>query len=217
MAQRGGAVSAQVRLSSEPVSSDLISEGSASAVLSVEPLESLRYMSLLRPDAWIITDVTPLQNIADYPSLPQLFELLFQLPRVIAVDATRLASKAGAMKAQNMVVLGAAATHLPLPVELLEKHLVALFVAKGERVVEANRRAFRMGLAAGTFCAALARSGVSASCTAKVAARLSFEPTPAPEDVVNAWTRRLQQPDGDAFAAQVFAAGDLLPLDAPRA
>ena len=217
MAQRGGAVSAQVRLSSEPVSSDLISEGSASAVLSVEPLESLRYMALLRPDAWIITDVTPLQNIADYPALPQLFELLFQLPRVIAVDATRLANKAGAMKAQNMVVLGAAAAHLPLPVELLEKHLVALFTAKGERVVDANRRAFRMGLSAAAFGAALGARDVSASRAAKVVSRLSFEPTPAPEAVVEAWTRRLQQQDGDAFANRVFAAGELLPLEAPRA
>ncbi|MDP1823302.1 MAG: indolepyruvate oxidoreductase subunit beta [Archangium sp.] len=214
MAQRGGAVSAQVRLSDRPVSSDLISEGGASAVLSVEPLESLRYMTLLRPDAWVITDVTPLKNIADYPDLPQLFDLLFTLPRVIAVDATRLASKAGAMKAQNMVVLGAAAAHLPLPVELLEKHLGALFGGKGERIAEANRRAFRMGQAAEKFSAALRAASVAPGLVARVVARLSFEPSPAADDVVKAWAERLNRPDGAAFAARVFASRDLLPLDA---
>lgn len=215
MAQRGGAVSAQVRLSSQPVASDLISEGGASAVLSVEPLESLRYMALLSPDAWIITDVTPLNNIADYPPLPQLFDLIFKLPRLVLVDATRLASKAGAIKAQNMVVLGAAAAHLPLPAALLEKHLAALFAAKGERVVEANLRAFRMGQAADAFGTALLGLGVQQALVARVVPRLSFEASTAPQAVVSAWAERLLRPDGAQLAARVFDARDLLPLE-PR-
>lgn len=213
MAQRGGAVSAQVRLSSNPLASDLISEGEAKAVLSVEPLESLRYMTLLDPEGWIITDVTPLKNIANYPELPRLFELIFKLPHVVCVDATRLASKAGAMKAQNMVVLGAAAAHLPLPVPLLEKHLAALFAAKGERVVEANRRAFRMGMAADGFGTALLARHVPQRLVAQVTPRLSFEPEPVPEPVVNAWAERLLKPDGAAAAARVFASRDLFSLE----
>ena len=214
MAQRGGAVSAHVRLSSAPVSSDLISEGTAMAVLSVEPLESLRYMALCSPDAWIITDVTPLVNIADYPELPPLFELLFKLPRLVAVDATRLATKAGAMKAQNMVVLGAAAAHLPLPVDLLEKHLCGLFAAKGERVVEANRRAFRMGQAADAFGAALLAAGVPSGLVMRVVPRLSFEASPVGEATIKAWVARLLSADGAGVARRTFAARDLLSLDA---
>lgn len=213
MAQRGGAVSAQVRLSSQPVRSDLISEGSASLVLSVEPLESLRYLSLLSPDGWIVTDVTPLKNIPNYPELAQLFEVLFKVPRLVTVDATRLATKAGAMKAQNMVVLGASASHLPLPVELLERHLRRLFEAKGERVVDANLRAFRMGQAADRFRAGLERAGVPLGLVARVVGRLSFEATPAPDEVVQAWAKRLLAADGAAFAARVFASRDLLSLD----
>lgn len=214
MAQRGGAVSAQVRFSDAPLSSDLISDGSAGLVLSVEPLESLRYLSLLKPDGWIVTDVTPLKNIANYPELPQLFEVLFRVERLVPVDATRLAAKAGAMKAQNMVVLGAAASHLPLPVELLEKHIAALFQAKGERLVEANKRAFRMGQSADRFRTALMDKGVPLGRVARVVARLSFDATPPDAAVVDAWARRLLGPDGAAFAERVFASGDLLPVDA---
>src|SRR5271165_2608119 len=160
MAQRGGAVSAQVRMADAPVSSDLISEGGASLILSLEPMEGLRYLRLLRPDGWIVTDVTPLRNITDYPDLTQLYQALFRLPRLVAVDASRLAAQAGVMKAQNIVVLGAAASHLPLSVPALEKYISALFAPKGERVEKANLKAFRMGMAAAGFAAALSQRGV---------------------------------------------------------
>jgi indolepyruvate ferredoxin oxidoreductase beta subunit len=130
------------------------------------------------------------------------------------VNATRLASKAGAMKAQNMVVLGAAASHLPLPVETLDRHLVALFKPRGERLVEANRRAFRMGQAADHFRTGLMNAGVPLGLVARVLARLSFEAEPAADAVVKAWAERLLKPDGAAFAQRVFDARDLLPLDA---
>lgn len=214
MAQRGGAVSAQVRISSAPVSSDLISQGSAGAVLSVEPLESLRYTSLLAPDGWIITDVTPLKNIADYPDLPQLYEVLFGVTNLVTVDATRLAAKAGAVKAQNMVVLGAAAAHLPLPVELLEKHVTSLFAPRGDRVLQANLKAFKLGQVADQFRAALLAAGVPGRLVAQVVPRLGYEATPVPSEVVSAWAERLKKPDGAQVAARVFASRDLLGVDA---
>ncbi len=214
MAQRGGAVSAQVRLSSEPVSSDLISDGGAKVVLSVEPMESLRYMKLLDPEGWVVTDVTPLKNIGDYPDLGKLYDVLFSLPHVVAVDATRLAAKAGAIKAQNMVVLGAAATHLPLPVEALERHITALFTAKGERLITANLKAFRMGMAAAGFGAALISRGVKSEVAARIVPRLDFEPVAVSQELIDAWVARLSKADGADVALRVFASRDLLPLDA---
>lgn len=213
MAQRGGAVSAQVRLSDAPVSSDLISEGGASVVLSVEPLESLRYANLLKPDGCIVTDVTPLKNVANYPELAKLYEVLFSVPQLVAVDATRLAAKAGAMKALNMVVLGAAASRLPLSTESLERHIEGMFRAKGERLVSANLRAFRMGQAAARFGDALVAHGVKPGLAARVVPRLDFEAAPVPEPVVVAWAERLAKADGAAIAEQVFASRDLLALD----
>ncbi len=215
MAQRGGAVSAQVRLSDAPVSSDLISDGQASVVLSVEPMEGLRYANLLKPDGWIVTDITPLKNIGNYPDLAKLYEVLFNVPHVVAVDATRLAAKAGAMKAQNMVVLGAASAHLPLPVSVLERHIEALFRPKGERLVTANLKAFRMGRAAAAFGAALVTRGVKPSLVARVVPRLDFDATPVPEPVIAAWAERLARPDAGELAARVFASRDLLALVAP--
>jgi indolepyruvate ferredoxin oxidoreductase, beta subunit len=217
MAQRGGAVSAQVRISDTPVASDLISDGGASLIISLEPMESLRYVKLLRPDGWIVTDVTPLENISDYPNHRKLYEVLFSLPHLLAVDATRLAAKAGAIRAQNIVVLGAAASHLPLPVSALEKCMSALFAPKGERVVAANLKAFRMGIAASNFGAALSERRVKAAVVARVVARLDFAATPVPDAVATAWAERLLKPDGTEVAARVFDSRDLLPLDAHSA
>jgi indolepyruvate ferredoxin oxidoreductase beta subunit len=215
MAQRGGAVSALVRIADAPIASDLIPDGTARLVLSVEPMEALRYASLLHPDGWVVTDVTPLRNVSAYPDTDQLFGVLFSLPRVIAVDAARLAHKAGTIKAHNMVMLGAAAALLPLPAGLVERQLPELFAAKGPRIVAANVDAFRMGDAAGRFTADLIAAGIPAGVAARVAARLDFVPEPVDEDVVATWIRRLRTTDAAAMARRVFAAERTVELDLP--
>jgi indolepyruvate ferredoxin oxidoreductase beta subunit len=213
MAQRGGAVSAFVRISDTPIASDLISDGSASMILSVEPMESLRYTRMLRPDGWIVTDVTPVTNVASYPDTAKLFDVLFSVPRLIAADARALAHKAGTIKAHNVVMLGAAAALLPVPAELLEKYLRALFAGKGERIVAANLDAFRMGDAAGRFTTALVAAGVPRSVVSRVVPRLAFEPRPVPASVVDSWVEQLRAPDAEAAAARMFASGASHPLD----
>lgn len=211
MAQRGGAVSAFVRLSDRPVASDLIAAGSASLIVSVEPLEALRYTSLLRPDGAVVTDITPMVNIDNYPDLGAMHEVLFSVPNLVVVDATRLAQSAGTVKAQNTVVLGAAAPLLPLPVEDLEIQLRALFEPKGDRIVQANLRAFHMGHAASGFVKALRAAGVPSARVARVSSRLGFAPREVDADLVAAWADRLLGPHGDAAAAHVFAAPGLVP------
>ncbi len=204
MSQRGGAVSAFVRISDRPVASDLIANGTASMVLSLEPLEALRYTPLLRPDGWIITDITPLINIDAYPPTEALYQVLFAAPHLVALDATRLAQTAGSVKAQNMVVLGAAASQLPLPMALLEKQLHALFGGKGKRIVEANINAFRSGAAASEFAASLRAAGVPSNLLACVLPRLAFAPQPVSQASVETWCERLLASDGAQFAADMF-------------
>jgi len=213
MAQRGGAVSALVRIADAPIASDLIPDGTARMVLSMEPMEGLRYARMLRPDGWIVTDVTPLRNVAVYPDTARLFDVLFSVPRVIAVDAGRLAHRAGTAKAHNVVMLGAAAALLPVPAALLEQYLRELFADKGPRIVAANVDAFRMGDAAGRFTAALIAGGVPGSVAARVVPRLDFEPRPVPDDVAAAWLARLRGPDALAAAARIFASSETLRLD----
>src|SRR5512138_2857743 len=89
MSQRGGAVLANLRLSDRPIASDLISLGAASMILSMEPLESLRYLPYLNPAGTIITASDPMVNIADYPALDGLLASIRTLPNASLVDAEK--------------------------------------------------------------------------------------------------------------------------------
>jgi indolepyruvate ferredoxin oxidoreductase beta subunit len=214
MAQRGGAVSAFVRMSSRPVASDLIAAGTASLIVSIEPLEALRYTGLLRPDGAIVTDITPMVNLDNYPDFAAMYEVLFAVPNLVALDATRLAQAAGTVKAQNTVVLGAAAPLLPLSAEDIEVQLQALFAPKGERVVQANLRLFRMGYAASGFVRALRDAGVPTARVARVSSRLGFGVDAVDPGLVAAWAARLRGAKGEQVATEVFAAQGLVPVEA---
>jgi indolepyruvate ferredoxin oxidoreductase, beta subunit len=205
MAQRGGAVSAFVRLSDAPIASDLIPDGTAQMILAVEPMESLRYTKMLRPDGWIVTDVAPLINTDGYPAPEALYQVLFGAPQLVALNATHLAHKAGTVKAQNMVMLGAAASRLPIAAELLEKHVGALFAAKGHRIMTANLRAFRIGQAASLCHAALLAGGVAPEVAARAVAGLEFGPEPLAPDAIAGWIEELRGADGEAAALRIFA------------
>src|SRR5512140_671328 len=69
MSQRGGEVLANLRLSDQPIASDLIPLGAASMILSMEPLESLRYLKYLNPVGTVIASSDPIVNIGNYPDL----------------------------------------------------------------------------------------------------------------------------------------------------
>jgi indolepyruvate ferredoxin oxidoreductase beta subunit len=214
MAQRGGAVSAFVRMSDQPIASDLIARGHAGLLLSVEPLEALRYIHLLRPDGWIVSDITPMLNVPDYPAMEDVYQVLYSAPRLVALDATRLAQKAGTIKAQNVAVLGAAAMHLPLPMELIENQIQALFERKGERIVNANIHAFRKGDAASRFTAALLAGGVAGDRVARVVSRIHFPPHPVGAEQTSAWCQRLLGADGQKIVSWVQERQELTRLEA---
>ncbi|HUK63502.1 MAG TPA: indolepyruvate oxidoreductase subunit beta [Dongiaceae bacterium] len=148
MAQRGGGVQAHLRLSGRPIASDLISRGGAHLVLSMEPLEGLRYLSYLAPDGALITAAEPVVNIPDYPPLADLHERIRRIPGATLLEAGRLAAEAGDPQALNAVMVGAASARLPMSVETLEGAVREIFAAKGAAVIELNLAAFRAGRAA---------------------------------------------------------------------
>jgi len=148
MAQRGGAVSSHLRLADQPIFSDLVPLRGADMILSVEPMEALRYKEFLKPAGVFVTSSSPFVNIPDYPEPEAVLATLRQRPGTVLVDADRLAKEAGSPRAQNMVMLGAASPRLPLSQEILEEFIGVLFGKKGEKVVEANVKAFRAGRAA---------------------------------------------------------------------
>jgi indolepyruvate ferredoxin oxidoreductase beta subunit len=146
MAQRGGAVVAHLRLADHPVASALIPRGTADLIVSVEPLEGLRCLEYLAPHGALLTSIEPMVNIPDYPELPELLAALRTSPRVHLVDTRELARQAGSARAANMVMVGAAVHWLPVARSTLETHIREAFARKGDAVVEANLRAFRLGM-----------------------------------------------------------------------
>ena len=148
MAQRGGAVHSHLRISDRPIESGLISRGAADLVLSLEPVEALRYLDALAASGTMIVASTPVMNIPDYPALESVLERIRALPRAIVVDAERLANEAGDPLALNTVMVGAAAAVLPVKTETLEAAVSEVFARKGSEALAVNRAAFRAGRAA---------------------------------------------------------------------
>lgn len=146
MSQRGGDVQSNLRLSSKPIASDLIPRGGADLIISLEPMEALRYLPYLSPKGWIVTNSAPFVNIDNYPDKERLYARMRELPHVILLDVEQLAKEAGApLQAANMVLLGAAAPVLGLPYEQLEEGIRRIFTRKGEEVVAKNLAALEAG------------------------------------------------------------------------
>lgn len=145
MSQRGGAVSAHLRIADREIASALIPAGTARMILSLEPLEALRYLPHLAPDGWVVSATTPIRNIPDYPSLQALMTELQRLPHAALVDADHLAHAAGLTRAANMAVAGAACGRLPVAAETMEAFIRMRFAAGDGKVVEQNLAAFRAG------------------------------------------------------------------------
>ena len=145
MAQRGGAVQSHLRLSNQAIFSDLIPKGAADMILSVEPLESIRYFDYLAPDGIVVTSSSPFVNIPDYPELDDILARVQSVPRNIIVDSAKLAQEAGFARAQNMVMLGAASVHLILEKKSLEEFILELFKPRGDKVIDINLKAFQLG------------------------------------------------------------------------
>ena len=147
MSQRGGDVMSCLRLSSSPISSDLIPQGKADMIVSLEPMEALRYIQWLRPEGWIVTNTTPFVNIPNYPEQEGIADALSARARTVAFDMDTVAKEVAAVRASNMVLLGAAAPFIGIPQEKIEDGIRTVFMPKGEKIVECNLAAFRAGVA----------------------------------------------------------------------
>ena len=147
MSQRGGDVQSTLRLSTEPIYSDLIREGSADLIISMEPMEALRYVPYLVEQGWVVTSSHPYKNIPNYPDEQQIVEELESLPHTAMLPIEDLARQNNMPKSANVVLLGMAARYIEIlsPTELRES-IKRVFASKGEAVVEMNLRAFDLGL-----------------------------------------------------------------------
>jgi len=145
MSQRGGDVQSHMRISDQEIASDLIPFGGADMIISVEPMESLRYLPYLSENGWLVTNTAPFINIPNYPAEEEVMGEIAKVKNSIAVNADQIAKDLGSPRSANMVILGAASPFLDIPFEKFEDAIRAMFGRKGEEVVEVNLQALRAG------------------------------------------------------------------------
>lgn len=149
MSQRGGDVQSNLRLSSEPIYSDLIAKGGADIIISLEPMEALRYLPYIKPEGWIVSSCKPFVNIPNYPDIEQVLEHIKAVKNHVLLDVEVLAKEAGApLQAANMVLLGAAIPMLGIDHDKIVAGVKRIFARKGEAVVAANLAAIEAGFRA---------------------------------------------------------------------
>lgn len=147
MSQRGGDVQSNLRLSDEKIYSDLIAQGEADMIISMEPMEALRYLPYLREEGWVITSANPYKNISDYPEKERLMRALEDIPHVVKLEVEDVAKEHNMPKCANVILLGMAAKYIEiLSPQQLRESIGRVFAAKGSKVVEMNQKAFDIGL-----------------------------------------------------------------------
>lgn len=150
MAQRGGAVTSNVRIG-EKVLSPTVMEGQANVLLGFEPLETLRNLRYASEKTIVIMSderIPPTELAAKGAAYPSMKEITAKIrcfvKKVVVVETERLASEAGNALTSNVVLVGAlAATEsMPVKAESLMKSVKALVPA---RHVDVNVKAFKLG------------------------------------------------------------------------
>ena len=139
--------SSNLRLSDETIYSDLIAQGEADLIISMEPMEALRYLPYLQEEGWVITSANPFKNIPDYPEEVDLMRALESLPHVVKLEIEDMAKENSMPKCANVILLGMAAKYIEIvSPEQLRESIGRVFAAKGEKIVEMNQKAFDIGL-----------------------------------------------------------------------
>lgn len=149
MSQRGGDVQSNLRLSTEVIHSDLIKQGAADLIISMEPMEALRYIPYINKETWIVTSSHPFKNIPNYPDEEALKKELNNLPHVATLPIEDVAKGNNLPKSANIILLGMAARYINiLTPEQIRNSITRVFASKGEKIMEANLKAFDLGLEA---------------------------------------------------------------------
>ena len=145
MSQRGGDVQSNLRLSDKPIASDLIPIGQADLIISLEPMESLRYLPYLKKDGWLVTNSQPFINISNYPDLHKVIEEIEKIPNKVAIDVETIAKKTGSSRVTNIVMLGAATPFLGIDYNKIADGIRTIFARKSDEIIELNLKALQAG------------------------------------------------------------------------
>ena len=145
MSQRGGDVQSNLRISDHPIASDLIPSGKCDLIISLEPMEGLRYLPYLSPEGWLVTNETPFVNIPNYPDKEKVMEEINKLPHKIVLNVDKVARETGSARVANIVLLGATIPFLGIDYMKVQDSIREIFQRKGEAIVEMNLKALAAG------------------------------------------------------------------------
>jgi len=145
MSQRGGDVQSNLRLSDSPIASDLIPKGHADLIISLEPMEALRYLPYLNKEGWVVTNSEPFINIPNYPDIEKVNVELDKLSHKVILDVEALAKETGSVRAANIVMLGAASPFIGIDYDKIADGIRSIFARKGEEIIEMNLKALKAG------------------------------------------------------------------------
>lgn len=147
MSQRGGDVQSNLRLSTDEIHSDLIKEGETDLIISMEPMEALRYITFLNNEGHVVTSSHPFKNIPNYPDEVAMKQELNGLPSITMLPIEDIAKENNIPKSANVILLGMAARYIKiLTPEQLRQSIERVFASKGNKIVEMNQHAFDLGL-----------------------------------------------------------------------
>lgn len=145
MSQRGGDVQSNLRISNRPIASDLIPPGKCDLIISLEPMEALRYLPYLSSEGWLVTNETPFVNITNYPDNDAVMAEINRLPKKIVLNVDKIAKEIGSSRTANMVLLGATIPFLGIDYAKIQDGISEIFSRKGRPVVEINLKALAAG------------------------------------------------------------------------
>lgn len=145
MSQRGGDVQSNLRISDRPISSDLIPLGQCDLIISLEPMEGLRYLPHLSKEGWLVTNDTPFINIPNYPEVDAIMGEISKLPNKVVLNVDQVAKEVGSARVANIVLLGATTPFLGIDYGKIQDSIRDIFSRKGEAIVEMNLKALEAG------------------------------------------------------------------------
>ena len=145
MSQRGGDVQSNLRISDKPIASDLIAKGTADLIISLEPMESLRYLPFLKEDGCVVASNVPLINIPDYPNVDDVLAEVKKVKNHVILDVESIAKEVGSPRVANIVMLGAATPFLGISYDKIQEGIRSIFGRKGDEIVNLNLKALEAG------------------------------------------------------------------------
>ncbi len=146
MSQRGGSISAHVRVADQVIS-PLIEKGKSDVIVGFEVLETARAFSMLKPNGSVVVNTKYIlpSTTGNHPTKACLLEQIHaKAGKVYEVDGAQIATKLGNLLVVNTVLLGAVSALPEVPIKE-DSFKQAIAGRLKEKYIQLNLAAFQAG------------------------------------------------------------------------